>query len=131
VNPKARFLLWSPVALLLAFEFYLSSQSILPTLPGLSFPNLDKIEHAAYFFLMAACATRAARFGEHWTPTRTRLTLLTAALLYGTLDEYHQSFVPRRSVEAADVAADVFGTLMATLIAEPIWKRLKLDNTVR
>ena len=131
MNPKARLLLWSPVALLLAFEFYLSSQSNLPTLPGFSFPQVDKLEHAAYFFLMAACATRAARFGERWPLTRTRVTLLIAALIYGTLDEYHQSFVPHRAVEAADVAADVFGVLMATLIAEPIWKRLKLDKTVR
>ena len=130
MSPRARFLLWSPVALLLIFEFYLSAQSNLPSL-GVAIPNLDKLVHASYFFLTAACATRAARFGENWTPARTRLTIGIAALVYGISDEFHQSFVPHRSVEALDVAADVFGALMATLFAEPIWKALKLDKTVR
>ncbi|MEO6325345.1 MAG: VanZ family protein [Thermoanaerobaculia bacterium] len=131
MSSRARILLWSPVALLLAYEFYLSAQSTLPSLPGLDFPNVDKLQHTAYFFLTASFATRAARFGEGWSPARTRITLIAAALIYGTLDEFHQSFVPERAVQLGDVAADVFGAVLATLLAEPIWKAFRLDRTIR
>jgi VanZ family protein len=128
VRAGRRALLWAPVALLLGFEFYLSSQSRLPSIP-LHLPHLDKLEHAAYFFLTGAVAVRAARFGERWSRVRTAVILLAAALLWGCSDEYHQSFVPGRDVEAADVAADVTGVLLAVLLAESLWIRLKLDET--
>jgi len=117
-----RAVLWAPAALLLAYEFYLSSQSVLPV-PGAfaAVPQSDKLAHAAYFFLMGAMAVRAARFGERWSARRTFWTVALAALVYGALDEFHQSFVPMRDVEVGDVLADTFGGLLAGLFAERLW----------
>jgi VanZ family protein len=119
VTGRSRLLLWAPVALLLAYEFYLSSRSVLPNV--FFFPQADKVAHAGYFGLMGGCAVRAARWAECWSRKRTFWTILLAAFVYGCLDEFHQSFVPGRDVEAGDVAADAFGGLMAVLTAERLW----------
>jgi VanZ family protein len=116
------------VVLLLAFEFYLSSQSTLPSIPlteGL--PQFDKVLHAGYFFVTGLFAVRAVRFGEGWSARRTAAVLLACALAWGVLDEFHQSFVPHRSVEALDVAADVAGVALAVLLGERVWRLLRLD----
>jgi VanZ family protein len=129
---RERLLLWSPVVLLLAFEFYLSSQSALPSVPLFGgIPQFDKVLHAGTFFLVGLLAVRAARFLEEWTPRRTAWTLLPVGLGWGLLDEFHQSFVPGRSVEAGDVAADVAGVLLAVLAGERLWRLFRLHRVGR
>ena len=129
---RARLLLWSPVVLLLALEVYLSSQSSLPEIPlAGGIPNFDKVEHAGYFFLVGLLAVRAARFSEEWTPRRTVWTLLPLALAWGILDEFHQSFVPGRSVEVGDVVADVAGVALALLAGERLWRLFRLHSVRR
>ncbi|MCG3192324.1 MAG: VanZ family protein [Thermoanaerobaculia bacterium] len=126
---RTRIVLWAPVAVLLSFEFYLSAQSTLPSIP-VSLPSLDKLAHAGYFFLVALFAVRAARFGEGWTRKRTAMAIVGAILLWGLLDEFHQSRVPQRSVEALDIVADVVGALLGVAAAEPLWRVFKLDRVV-
>ena len=121
-------LLWAPVALLLAFEFYLSGLSVLPGGGLLSIPGGDKVAHATYFFGMGACVVRAARVGHGWSRRRTLLTIVIAAAVYGCLDEFHQSFVPMRDVEALDVVADTTGGLLAALLAERLWVVLRFER---
>ena len=123
---RSRLLLWAPVALLLAYEFYLSSRSVLPRV--FFFPNADKVAHAGYFGLMGGCAVRAARWGQGWSRSRTFWTILLAAFVYGCLDEFHQSFVPGRDVEAGDVSADTFGGFLAVLVAERLWIALRFEQ---
>ena len=125
---RSRLLLWAPVALLLAFEFYLSSLSVLPKTRLLTLPGGDKIAHAGYFFGMASCAVRAARFGHGWSRRRTLVTIVLAAAAYGCLDEFHQSFVPMRDVEAGDVVADTTGALLAALLAERLWVLTRFER---
>jgi VanZ family protein len=129
VSGRARILLWAPVVLLLAFEAWLSSQSRLPEL-GASFEGLDKLQHAGYFFLTGLLAVRAARFGERWSRTRTAVSLVLAALLWGCLEEIHQSTVPMRSVELADVFADTAGVVLAVTFGERALRKTGLDRTV-
>ena len=130
MTARARLLLWAPVALLVAFQFWLSSQSTLPS-PGFSFPHLDKAEHAAYFFLTGLLAFRAARFGEGWSPRAAAAVVVLGGLLLGILDEFHQSFVPARAVEALDVAADAAGAVIAALAGERLLRVLRLDRVRR
>ena len=130
MRARARVVLWAPVALFLAFDVYLSSQSRLPAI-GFSFPGLDKLLHAGYFFLTGLLAVRAARFGEGWSRTRTAVRLVLFAILWGCLDEIHQSFVPMRSVEFADVLADTAGVALAVILGERILRRTGLDRTIR
>lgn len=118
------FFLWAPVALTLAYEVYLSSQSDLPASP-VTFSNVDKVLHGGYFFLMASLAYRALRFGHGWTRGRAALAVVLGFLAYGLVDEWHQSFVPRRESDLRDVAADVAGAALAALVSEAIWRRLE------
>jgi VanZ family protein len=130
VTARGRFLLWGPVALLVAYQFWLSSQSTLPS-PGFAFPHLDKLEHAGYFFFVGLLALRAGRFGEGWSPRTSFLSVVLGGLLLGVLDEFHQSFVPERGVEALDVAADTAGALVAALAGEALLRATGLDRVRR
>ncbi len=126
-STRRRLLLWAPVALLLAYEVYLSSQSYLPSVP-VHISNLDKLEHAGYYFLMAAFAYRALRFGHGWSRWRSALLAVFALFAYGMLDEWHQSFVPLRDSDPLDVLADVAGALIAALVSEHLWKRFETGS---
>jgi VanZ family protein len=103
--------LWGPVIVYAAVIFVASSMSQPPALPeGVS----DKHVHAglyAGFTLVILRALTGARLR--------RVTLLSAcvaivlAVLYGVSDEFHQSFVPNRTADIADVAADATGAAAA------------------
>ena len=128
MSARRRLLLWAPVVLLLAYEFFLSSRTAAQMPPlGPWFPEKDKVEHATYFFLTGLLAVRAARFGERWSRAKTAVFLVLAAVLWGCSDEIHQSFVPGRDVEIGDVVADVFGVALAAAVGETILRRTRLD----
>jgi VanZ family protein len=130
VSARARLLLWGPVAVALAYEFWLSSRtsSEMPAL-GPWFDGKDKVEHVLYFFLTGLLAVRAARFGEHWGRAKTAVLLILGAVLWGCSDEIHQSFTPERSVEIGDVLADTAGVVLAVGTGEFVLRRLGLDRT--
>lgn len=111
-----------PAAGYAAFLFYLSSQSNVQ-LP--SFPFIDKIGH---FILYAGFGFFFARailpFKHQRTLKKSILWAITGAVLYGITDEFHQSFVPHRSVEAADVMADMIGGIVGGVL-------LTLENHVK
>ena len=130
MTARARLVLWAPVALLLAYETYLSAQSRLPAL-GPSFDQKDKLVHAIYFFLTGLAAVRAARFGERWSRGKTAVFLVLSAVLWACLDEIHQSFVPDREVEIADVVTDTAGVALAVAFGEKILRKTGLDRTIR
>ena len=104
-------------------QLWLSSQSRLPTaLPG--FAGADKVAHAAWFFALGLLVYRSLRLATSWPRRNVALAVVVGALLWGISDEFHQSFVPGRSVEAADVAADVGGAAAAALVGAPLLRRL-------
>jgi VanZ family protein len=74
--------------------------------------------HAGAYAVLAAVLLRAFA-GARWsgvTPAAAALAVV-AATAYGVSDEFHQSFVPTRSVEIADVAADLTGATVAATLA--------------
>jgi len=84
------------------------------TLPSTGVPHVDKVVH---FFLYAVLGLLAARAVE--APTgRLRPLLLTLAAVaaFAALDEWHQTFVPGRSADVADWAADVIGASAGLLL---------------
>lgn len=98
---------WAPALLWMALIFVVSHQPAVP-LPGTK--GADKVAHAAAYAVLGALLSRGARAsGTHpaWG--------VAAGLLYGLLDEVHQSFVPGRSPDVADWAADAVGVLLGTL----------------
>jgi VanZ family protein len=97
----------------MALIFGLSSIAEVPTLPG---PKVltDKELHTLLYFGFGLLLSRGLSKGFG-----SRVTLMTAILvtvlaaLYGVSDEFHQSFVPPRQVDAFDVVADTVGGALA------------------
>jgi VanZ family protein len=96
----------------MAFIFGLSSISNTPAFVS----GIDKYLHATLYAGLGAVVAHALTGGF-----RRRLTLgIVAATIaigaaYGISDEFHQSFVPMRSVEAMDVVADTVGASIAAI----------------
>lgn len=94
-----------------------------PELPAL---GADKLVHLLEYAGLTLLLVRALAGGV-WSGVRPR-TLATAvmvATLYGLSDEWHQTITPGRSVERADVAADVAGALLGAgvcHIIERLWR---------
>lgn len=69
----------------------------------------DKLAHAGAYAVLGATLAwghrrSGGRPGHGW--------LLLVGVLYGVTDEVHQAFVPGRSPDPADLAADVVGLLL-------------------
>lgn len=103
--------------------FYLSSLSEPPD-PGFSIPFMDKLAHALLFGGLAATLSYGIRksndpakvWVQWWVP-------IGFAAFYGLTDEFHQTFVPLRTWELSDLAADISGAVLAQVVlVGVIWR---------
>lgn len=78
-------------------------------------PPFDKLYHAGNFGVLGALLYGAT--GRAW------LGVLLASL-YGVSDEVHQMYVPGRSADLFDWAADTVGAAVAVLLLVG-WRRLR------
>jgi len=95
----------------MALLFFLSSLSSVPAPPGFF---TDKHEHFFFYGILAALTLRALARGE-WKGVAAA-TVIGAVIIssaYGVSDEFHQRFVPGRSYELLDMAADATGSAAA------------------
>ena len=111
---------WS---LLAAYCLLIFVQSSFPSPDmGPELPGQDKLIHLAAYAVMGFLACRALATLPRMPGT---LVLFIAGFLFATLfglsDEWHQSFVPGRSAEGWDLAADALGALLGALIHS--WRR--------
>lgn len=106
-------LLWLPAIAWAAMLFVLSSQPVLPSPPGVN----DKMAHALSYGLLGVLCLVALAEGEWGRITWRRcLAAVVIAAAYGATDELHQSFVPGRSPDLADLVADAFGAALAVAV---------------
>ena len=106
----------------MAAIFVASSIANPPSPPG---PITDKQVHVLMYAGLSALLVRAFTGGWFLPPTPLALFLSIAiSTLYGISDEIHQHFVPPRTMDAADVQADVVGATLAalTLAAAAAWR---------
>jgi VanZ family protein len=134
MSPKSYPLLrrWAPVALM-ALAIFMGSSLPGTSLPPLGlFPGQDKAVHLTEYALLGFLVARALR-GRRDGSRRRPLVIVAAtallALLYGLSDEFHQSFVPARSVDALDALADLVGGATGALLYL-LWcaRRSRSDN---
>jgi VanZ family protein len=106
-------LLWTPVFVVMAAIFAVSSLHQPPMPGGVS----DKWAHTLAYFALGVTVMRAVAGGlsRRVTP-RTALIAIAIAALYGVTDEVHQAFVPGRTPDVTDLAADIVGALLAAAI---------------
>lgn len=104
-----------PALLIMLLLFYLSGR------PGDSMPPLpspwDKAIHFFAYGVLGASFCLWVR-GSRWekSPWLHIGLVWLACLLFGLSDEFHQSFVPNRSVSLGDLGADLGGSLLAILL---------------
>lgn len=106
-----RWLWWLPAVVTMAGIATLSHQPELPSTGGLPDWLLHGVE---YGFLAVTCvvgATEGLR-APRWSG-RALLVALLVAVVYGALDEVHQSFVGR-DMSLGDWVADAVGAILAT-----------------
>lgn len=109
----SRLSLWGPVVVYMGLIFWASSMSSPPS-PG---AVNDKVLHLACYGGLAGLTLRATAGGRLAGVTWTAALLAWAiATVYGATDEFHQSFVPQRSVELADLVADAVGAALAVAV---------------
>ena len=102
--------LWTPVVVYMAMIFVLSSITDTPSIAQ----GADKDLHALLYAGLAALVARALAGG--WRRRMTAATMLLTIVIataYGVTDEAHQYFVPARTADVHDVAADAAGAAAA------------------
>lgn len=116
---------WGPVLLVMALIFYLSS---LPDPGGPPGGISDKTAHVLIYGALGAAMIRALADGRAAAITLPAiLTAIALTTLYGVTDEIHQYFVPPRTPDILDVAADAAGAcggaILVTVLARlrPGW----------
>lgn len=118
-------LLWGPALLVMALIFYLSS---LPDPGGPPGGISDKTAHVLIYGALGASMMRALAGGRA-AAMPTILAAIVLTTLYGVSDEIHQYFVPPRTPDILDVAADAAGgcagAIFVTVLARlrPGWFR--------
>lgn len=105
---------WGLAAAWAAFLFVESGSSTAGAFLAFLPPGADKVAHGVAFGLLGALVTLGS--GNPWWG-------VLAALLYGVSDEYHQSFVPGRSVEFLDVVADTVGGAVGAFLVDALARR--------
>ncbi len=93
------------------------------SVPGADFPDSpifahDKILHFIVFFGFAFLLERALHHQNRFPflARHSHLATLVAAIVYGSLDEFHQAFVPGRDPDVFDLMADTTGAIGAVIL---------------
>lgn len=94
--------------------FYLSSQPSIDA-PAL-FPGQDKLFHLVVFGALGFLLMGTLPAAPHGYRRQQLWGVAIVVLLYGISDEFHQHFVPGRSVEFFDVVADALGGLLGAWV---------------
>ena len=102
-----RRLYFAACLVLIANLFYLGSQ---PVAVGLFQPPYDKIAHFAAFGGMALLLTLAS-------VGRWPLAVVCAVAVVGAMDEWHQVYLPGRSPDIGDLAADIVAAAAVVVAA--------------
>jgi hypothetical protein len=104
---------WSALSAYAGFIFYLSSGPI-DFINTSAFPDFDKVLHITGYSVfggLSAHALSTTPLGRTTAPRWDKIFLYAVVIgvLYGASDEFHQSFVPTRTAEIADLVADSIG----------------------
>lgn len=104
---------WAPVLGWMAVIFFFSAQPGLPALLPSPIGHMVSITaHIGEYLILGNLVLRAAVPSPHIPGLSTLIALWTVTVLYGTSDEYHQSYVPGRETSLLDLLADATGGVL-------------------
>ena len=107
---SVRFIFLALAILWAGVIFYLSSQPSIDT-PSL-FPGQDKLFHMVAFGILGFLLMGGMKITSSSYQTRQVGFVVVLVVLYGLLDEFHQYFVPGRTMDIYDALADAAGGLL-------------------
>lgn len=113
-----RVLRWIPALFIISVSWYLSSQNRIESIT--IFQNVDKLIHLVCFAGLAFWVAFGFNLHEYkkvWLPT-------LFVVVYGVIDELHQSFVPGRTMSVYDLIFDIVGALLGCLVYAWVYKKL-------
>ena len=114
---------WLLTLLYCSVIFYASSQPA-ERLPVQPFPGSDKVVHGILYGALAALISSGMRHSRRPHPAWACFWLpVLFATAYGLSDEFHQYFVPTRSADVWDLAADACGALVAQVALFVLFRR--------
>ena len=112
---------WLPVLLYCLLIFIQSSFPASEHVPDFNFS--DKLMHAAAYAVLGLLLYRALNaMDKRILPARLIVLSIFLTALYGASDEIHQYFVPSRSAEFLDFAADAIGGGVGVIAAMVIFR---------
>jgi VanZ family protein len=115
-----------PLLVAMATIFILSHQPG-DTLQLPSIPGLDKVAHAVIYGVLAASALYAfTPNSTQYDPRARAAAVVVFCVLFGLVDEYHQSFIPGRWASGWDLVADGLGGAM---VAGLWWWRRSAESS--
>ncbi|HML94046.1 MAG TPA: VanZ family protein [Thermodesulfobacteriota bacterium] len=94
----------------IAYVVFVIAASLVPEAGTSVVAYNDKIAHLAAYFVMGVLAWTAV------TTMKRKLYLLFSSVVLGVVLELVQEFVPGRSMDAADAAANAAGIVLAYLV---------------
>lgn len=86
-----------------------------PKVPGPDVAGFDKVSHLVAYGVLGLLLMRALRGGNGTSDLRAAVPTLAAGGIFGALDELHQSWIPGRSTDILDFAADFAGLVLAVI----------------
>jgi VanZ family protein len=110
VKVYARFI---PMVCIMGIIFYLSHQpGDFVQLPH--FPGIDKLAHVIAYGCLAGTFLYSLQpfFNTNNNKFTAAIIVVLLCVFFGISDEFHQSFIPGRSVSFWDVVADGFGAVL-------------------
>lgn len=90
----------------------------------LSLPHADKIAHTVLYAGLAFLLMGALRWVGKLGSASSIAVAFSVASIYGMIDEYLQSFIPRRSMDVADWLADNMGAgigVVSFMLLAQVW----------
>jgi VanZ family protein len=100
---------WLAVA---AWVLVIETLTSWPSPPSFGAPHgSDKVVHFTMYAALGFLALRAAWVGGSSLRWRRLLVVAACVSLWGALDEWHQQFIPSRSMELGDWIADSIGAI--------------------
>jgi VanZ family protein len=124
-TPRSRWYRTLLPAFVWAVAIFVASSIPSQDLPAQDIFEYDKLIHMAIYFVFAALLYRALRFEGTSRAMRSRAAMVTVAIIafYGMTDEFHQYFVPGRSMDFFDWVADVSGGILCVLVMSYLSRR--------
>lgn len=123
---RSLFLRYRLPAILWAVLIFVGSSIPSKAFPVLKIFDFDKLIHISIFFVFGVLVYRAfaatdAEDSYRWSRA---ILAIGVVLIYGVIDEFHQSFVPGRSPDVWDATADTVGGILSMLVLF-LYRRVK------